>query len=69
MMPGDLSDQSFQRIVEPFAAEEMAAVEVSPLVNNARLDDERCCAPVDAGPLKMVLKDPVKQDDQQTLGI
>ena len=41
--PDELPDEGFRRITTPFAAEEMAALVVSPLVNNARGDDPRCC--------------------------
>ena len=66
--PGELIDRSFQRITTPYAPGEMAAVEVSPLVNSARVDDPRCCEPLGVPPLKMVRNEPMKQEDQQTLG-
>jgi putative SOS response-associated peptidase YedK len=57
MASGELADQSFQRITTPYLAEEMSALEVSPLVNSGRVDDPRCCEPagavvVDVPPLK-----------------
>jgi len=71
--PDPLSDVSFQRITTPYLAEEMSALEVSPLVNSGRVDDARCCEPagsvvIDAPPLKIKRKAPVVQDDQQTFG-
>jgi len=41
--PGELAAESFLRITTPYPPEEMSAVEVSPLVNSARVDDPRCC--------------------------
>jgi putative SOS response-associated peptidase YedK len=71
MSPGELAEQSFQRITTPYAPEEMSALEVSPLVNSGRVDDPRCCEPagsVDVPPLKITRKEPVKQEDQATFG-
>jgi hypothetical protein len=48
--PGELEDRSFQRITAPYAPEEISALEVSPLVNSARVDDSRCCDPAGAVP-------------------
>ncbi len=42
----ELADESFQRITAPYLAEEMSALAVSPLVNNAKFDDPRCCEPL-----------------------
>lgn len=71
--PDPLSDASFRRITTPYAPEEMAALEVSPLVNSGRVDDARCCEPlgsvvVDVPPLKIKRKEPVQQDNQQMFG-
>jgi len=44
--PGDLLDESFQRIMAPYRAEEVTSLAVSPVVNNARVDDPRCCEPL-----------------------
>jgi putative SOS response-associated peptidase YedK len=41
--PHALADETFQRITFPYAAEEMSALAVSSIVNNARVDDFRCC--------------------------
>lgn len=74
MFPGELADQSFQRITSPYLAEEMSALEVSPLVNSGRVDDPRCCEPagavvVDVPPLKLkMVRKELRQDDQQTFG-
>jgi putative SOS response-associated peptidase YedK len=43
---GDLEDAAFLRITAPYAADEMKAVEVSSIVNSARVDDARCCEPL-----------------------
>ncbi len=40
--PGELPDESFQRITTPNLAGEMSSLEVSPLVNSGRVDDPRC---------------------------
>jgi hypothetical protein len=37
-----LEDSLFARLTAPYAAKEMQAVEVSPVVNSAREDSERC---------------------------
>jgi putative SOS response-associated peptidase YedK len=71
MLPGELEDQSFQRITTPYFAQEMSALEVSPLVNSAGIDDPRCCEPggpaqVNAPPLKISRKPPAAPDTQQT---
>jgi len=34
----------------PYTVEEMATLEVSPIVNSAKIDDPRCCEPVDSAP-------------------
>jgi len=73
MVPGELADQSFQRITTPYLAEEMSALEVSPLVNSGTVDDPRCCEPADAvvvdvPPLTIKRKESVQQEDQQTFG-
>jgi putative SOS response-associated peptidase YedK len=44
--PGELPDDLFLRIATPYAADEMKAVEVSSIVNSARVDDARCVDPV-----------------------
>ena len=49
--PGELAEQSFQRIMTPYAAEAMSVVAVSPLVNSARVDDPRCCEAGESGPV------------------
>jgi hypothetical protein len=55
-------------------AGEVSVLEVSPLVNNATVDEPRCCEPGDAGSgeasrkLKMIRKKPVNEDGQQTFG-
>ena len=68
MAPGELTDQSIQRITTPYAPEEMSSLEVSPLVNSGRVDDPRCCESagsvvVDVPPLKIIRKAPVQQED------
>jgi len=71
MSPEELADESFQRITAPYSAEEMAMLEVSPMVNSARIDDPRCCeaivsASTELQPLKITRKSKVKQDGQGT---
>lgn len=39
---GELAEQSFQRIMTPYRAEEISALAVSPLVNSARWNNPRC---------------------------
>ena len=71
MTPGELPEESFQRITTPYLAEDMSALEVLAIVTSGRVDDARCCEPsgsVDVPPLKIARKEPVKQDDQQTFG-
>jgi hypothetical protein len=52
----------------------MSAVEVSPIVNSAKIDDARCSEPFDPGqvqePKKLVINRRSKDagDDQQTFG-
>ena len=41
--PGELPDESFQRIMAPYRAAEMTSLAVSFLVNSARVADGRCC--------------------------
>jgi putative SOS response-associated peptidase YedK len=43
---GELPDDIFQRLTAPYRVDVMKAVEVSPLVNSARVDDSRCVEPV-----------------------
>jgi putative SOS response-associated peptidase YedK len=56
--PGELSDTSFHRITTPYAADEMSALAVSAVVNNARVDDPRCCEAWDCDgvPQKLVIE-------------
>ena len=74
LSPGRLADESFRRITAPYLAGEVSVLEVSPLVNNATVDEPRCCEPGDAGSgeasrkLKMIRKKPVNEDGQQTFG-
>ena len=74
LAPNPLADDSFQRITTPYPANEITALEVSPLVNSARLDDPRCCLACDLVeaevPKKLWIKrnEAVKQDAQQTFG-
>ncbi|HWB59455.1 MAG TPA: SOS response-associated peptidase family protein [Chthoniobacteraceae bacterium] len=44
--PGEFDEQTFTRLTAPYSAQELQAVEVSPLVNSARVDSPECCAPV-----------------------
>ena len=69
--PGELAAQSFLRITIPYRAEGMSAVAVSPLVNNAQVDDPQCCEPVDLAPEipeKLNITRPEPESDQQMLG-
>ena len=70
LAPGELAGQSFQRITTPYAAAEMSALAVSPLVNTAKIDDPRCCEPPDlpARSLTIKRKAPANPDGQQTFG-
>jgi putative SOS response-associated peptidase YedK len=73
MEPGSLADESFRRITMPYSAEEVSALEVSPLVNSGRVDDARCCEPaaaveVNAAPQQIARKEPMIQAEQQTFG-
>ena len=43
---GELSDESFQRIMVPYEADEMNSLPVSALVKSARVGDPRCCEPM-----------------------
>jgi len=69
--PGELADRSFQRIMTPYLAEEMSALAVSPVVNSARVDDPRCCEPVESseGLQKLEITRQQPRTDQQTLGL
>jgi putative SOS response-associated peptidase YedK len=40
--PGELEDPVFARLTAPYSADEMQGVEVTPVVNSAREDSERC---------------------------
>ena len=61
------------KFTTPYRAEEMSALAVSPLVNSARLDDPQCCQSVESPEapekLRIVRKEPLKPDGQQTLGL
>jgi putative SOS response-associated peptidase YedK len=48
LAPGVLPEEGFKRITTPYPASEMTATAVSKRVNNARIDDPACAAPVDA---------------------
>jgi len=67
LSPATLPDQSFERITAPYAPGEMSAHPVSPLVNNAKIDDPRCCAPDDP-PYPLTITPPPKPGEQQTFG-
>jgi putative SOS response-associated peptidase YedK len=72
--PGELAEPGFQRIMEPYGPEGMAALEVSPLVNSASIDDPRCCEPgATRGAeaprkLRIARDEPPKPGGQQTFG-
>jgi len=49
----------------------MSSLAVLPLVNSARVDDPRCCQPVELSkvPEKLGIKRREAEPDQQTLGL
>jgi putative SOS response-associated peptidase YedK len=46
-----LPERNFQRITTPWPPGEMAALEVSPVVNSAKTDSPDCCAPAGSQPI------------------
>jgi putative SOS response-associated peptidase YedK len=70
LSPDELADPSFGRIMTPYAPEEMTAIQVSPLVNSARIDTPRCCEPWDGNepPSKRTVTRQPAPDGQETFG-
>jgi len=72
LAPQPLTDQSFHRVTAPYIPDEMAAIEVSSIINSAKIDDARCCEPAGAEgaevPRKLTVtrKVATAQDCQQT---
>ena len=65
LSPNAVADESFTHSTSPYAAEEMSALAVPPIGNNARVDDVRCC---EAWDCENVLQKLVVMTRQDSLG-